>query len=80
MLTTAFPATATPAEAIPIYNGCGCTLLELGQGKCRWPIDSPDREDIYFCGNEPVHGLPYCAGHARLAYRRPGRQRSSVRA
>ena len=43
-----------PAEDIPIYNGRGCTLLELSQGKCRWPISNPGAEDFCFCGNEPV--------------------------
>jgi GcrA cell cycle regulator len=74
MLTAAFPAPELPAEIIPIYNGCGCTLLELGQEKCRWPISTPGAEDFCFCGNEPVKGLPYCPGHARMAYRRAGRR------
>ena len=74
------PSKATPpAEDIPIYNGRGCTLLELSQGKCRWPISNPGAEDFCFCGNEPVKGLPYCLGHARIAYRSVGRQRSSRR-
>jgi GcrA cell cycle regulator len=64
--------------AIPIYNGRGCTLLELSQGKCRWPISNPGAQDFCFCGNEPVKGLPYCPGHARIAYRSVGRQRSSA--
>src|SRR5215475_8384945 len=58
-----------PAEHIPTYNGRGCTLLELSQGKCRWPISNPGAQDFYFCGNESVKGLPYCPGHARIAYR-----------
>jgi hypothetical protein len=28
--------------------------------------------------NEPVKGLPYCLGHARIAYRPAGRRRSAV--
>jgi GcrA cell cycle regulator len=51
----------------------------LSQGKCRWPISNPGAEDFCFCGNEPVKGLPYCLGHARIAYRSVGRQRSSRR-
>ena len=47
------------AEDIPIHNGCGCTLLELGQGRCRWPINNPGSADFCFCGNEPVNGLPH---------------------
>jgi GcrA cell cycle regulator len=78
MLKAAF---AEPrAEDIPIHNGCGCTLLELGQGSCRWPINNPGAKDFCFCGNEPVKGLPYCPGHARIAYRPAGRQRNSARA
>jgi GcrA cell cycle regulator len=80
MLTTAYSGPQPRGEAIPIHGGRGCTLLELGQGKCRWPIDSPGGEDFFFCGNEPVAGLPYCPGHARIAYRPTGRQRSSARA
>jgi hypothetical protein len=73
MLMAAFPSPQPPAEDIPIYNGRGCTLLELSQLKCRWPISSPGAEEFCFCGNEPVKGLPYCVGHARIAssIRRP---------
>jgi hypothetical protein len=79
MLMAAFPRPQPPAKDIPIYNGRGCTLLELSQGKCRWPISNPGADDFYFCGNEPVKGLPYCLGHARIAYRSVGRQRSNRR-
>ena len=72
------PSPKPPAEDIPIYNGHGCTLLELSQKKCRWPVSNPGAEDFCFCGNEPLKGLPYCVGHARLAYRAVGRQRSSA--
>ena len=78
MLMVTFRRPQPPAEDIPIYNGRGCTLLELSQGKCRWPISNPGAQDFCFCGNEPVKGLPYCAGHARIAYRSVGRQRSSA--
>jgi GcrA cell cycle regulator len=77
MLMVTFRRPQPPAEDIPIYNGRGCTLLELSQGKCRWPISNPGAEDFCFCGNEPVKGLPYCPGHARIAYRSVGRQRSA---
>jgi GcrA cell cycle regulator len=75
MLEAAFPASPPRVEDVPIHNGSGCTLLELGQEKCRWPISSPDAADFCFCGNEPVKGLPYCPGHARIAYRPSGRLR-----
>jgi GcrA cell cycle regulator len=59
----------------PIHNGHTCSLLELSAEKCRWPISTPGAEDFCFCGNTPIEGLPYCAGHTRLAYRPGSRQR-----
>jgi GcrA cell cycle regulator len=59
----------------PIHNDHCCSLLELSEEKCRWPISTPGTEDFCFCGNMPVEGLPYCAGHTRLAYRPGSRQR-----
>jgi GcrA cell cycle regulator len=67
---------AEPAAADePIANGHCCSLLELSEQRCRWPISTPGAEDFCFCGNTPVDGLPYCPGHTRLAYRPGSRQR-----
>lgn len=49
-------------------SGQRCSLLELSPQSCRWPIGSPGAADFGFCGNDPVAGLPYCPGHARMAY------------
>ena len=46
-----------------------CSLFELQQWHCRWPISDPGAEDFGFCGKQQVEGLPYCAAHARMAYR-----------
>ena len=59
----------------PIHNEHCCSLLELSEERCRWPISTPGAEDFCFCGNTPLEGLPYCAGHTRLAYRPGSRQR-----
>jgi GcrA cell cycle regulator len=75
MLEAASRRLRTRPENIPILNGRGCTLLELGHEQCRWPIGSPGATGFCFCGNEPVKGLSYCPGHARLAYRPPARRR-----
>ncbi|SHG28676.1 GcrA family cell cycle regulator [Bradyrhizobium erythrophlei] len=64
-----------PADDEPIANGHCCSLLELSEERCRWPISTPGAEDFCFCGNTPVEGLPYCPGHSRLAYRPGSRQR-----
>jgi GcrA cell cycle regulator len=68
-------AESQPADDEPIHNGNCCSLLELSEQRCRWPISTPGAEDFCFCGNTPVEGLPYCAGHTRLAYRPGSRQR-----
>jgi GcrA cell cycle regulator len=63
----------------PIHNGHCCSLLELSEERCRWPISTPGAADFCFCGNTPVEGLPYCPGHTRLAYRPGSRQRVASR-
>ena len=60
---------ASLIEALPIEQGPGCSLMELGDDKCRWPIGDTSAAEAKFCGNAPLGGSPYCAGHARLAYR-----------
>jgi GcrA cell cycle regulator len=64
-----------PTIEEPIPSEHCCSLLELSEEKCRWPISTPGLADFCFCGNTPVEGLPYCAGHTRLAYRPGSRQR-----
>ncbi|MDE5465352.1 GcrA family cell cycle regulator [Bradyrhizobium sp. CSS354] len=44
-------------------------LTELDEATCHWPIDSPDSPEFKFCGAPTLAGLPYCASHARIAYR-----------
>ena len=67
---------AAPPPAVddkPIHNGHCCSLFELSDERCRWPISTPGAADFCFCGNPPVEGLPYCPGHSRLAYRATAR-------
>ena len=68
-----------PAEASDdaILSEQHCSLLELSEERCRWPINSPGDEGFCFCGNQPLGGLPYCAGHSRLAYQPGSRQRAA---
>lgn len=51
---------------IPI--GQRCTLLELNDEKCHWPIGDPGQPDFFFCGGKTGAGTPYCGYHARIAY------------
>jgi len=70
ILLKSFPSEAeTVIEDEPIHNGHTCSLFELSKDTCRWPISTPGQSDFCFCGNVPLDGMPYCAGHSRLAYR-----------
>jgi GcrA cell cycle regulator len=64
------------AEPVPIDSAQRCSLLEIAQDRCHWPIGDPHAADFAFCGNEAVSGFSYCAGHARMAYRMPARRRA----
>ena len=66
---------ALPSQEDPIVSESRCSLLELSNQRCRWPISTPGADDFCFCGNTPVEGMPYCSGHHRLAYRPGSRQR-----
>ncbi len=65
------------ADGVPIHNGHCCSLLELSNEKCHWPISIPGVTEFRFCGNKSVDGLPYCEGHARIAYQPASRQRGA---
>lgn len=51
---------------IPI--GQRCSLLELNEDRCRWPIGDPGSPEFFFCGGKPTDGVPYCGFHCRIAY------------
>lgn len=75
MLATIYGETSEPAIDRPIDDANRCSLLELGENRCRWPISTPGAEDFCFCGNAAPDGQSYCAGHSRLAYRPNSRAR-----
>lgn len=69
ILRSLHAAMAAPVVVDEISDRPRCSLFELGAQNCRWPIGRPGADDFGFCGSAPVEGLPYCAGHARMAYR-----------
>ena len=71
ILEAAFAQTTVAEQTIESAERC--SLVDLAIGKCRWPLGDPGANDFCFCGNQAVGGLSYCAGHARLAYRRSAR-------
>jgi GcrA cell cycle regulator len=67
---------ADPYAAIdeaPPASAERCSLLDLTAAKCRWPLGDPSSDTFRFCGNKQLAGFPYCATHARMAYRRTAR-------
>ncbi|MBV8103789.1 MAG: hypothetical protein JO223_04035 [Hyphomicrobiales bacterium] len=44
---------------------------EIRGSACRWPLGDPRSGDFAYCGLKPAEGRSYCAGHCRMAYRRP---------
>jgi GcrA cell cycle regulator len=75
MLAAIYGEQEAPPPDEPISAANRCSLLELNELKCRWPIGTPGGEDFCFCGNASLDGRPYCLGHARLAYRPNSRER-----
>jgi GcrA cell cycle regulator len=69
-------ASSTGPQFAPVESTRPCSLIELAHHTCRWPVNNPGANDFAFCGNQSVDGFPYCAGHARMAYRIPARQRA----
>ncbi|KJC35984.1 GcrA-like regulator [Bradyrhizobium sp. LTSP885] len=65
------------ADDAPVVSSNSCSLLELSEQRCRWPINTPGADDFCFCGNTPLGGMPYCSGHSRLAYQTGSRQRAA---
>jgi len=75
MLATIYGEADATVVTGPIDDANRCTLLELDENRCRWPISTPGAEDFCFCGNTAHDGQPYCTGHSRLAYRPNSRAR-----
>jgi GcrA cell cycle regulator len=48
--------------------GQRCTILQLTEATCHWPVGDPGSPDFFFCGGKSANGLPYCAHHSRIAY------------
>ena len=76
LLATIYGEADTPVIAGPIEEANRCSLLELSENRCRWPISTPGEDDFCFCGNTAPDGQPYCTGHSRLAYRPHARTRA----
>jgi GcrA cell cycle regulator len=45
-----------------------CSLLELDDGRCHWPLGEMHEVATLFCGGAIVPGRRYCAHHLRMAH------------
>jgi GcrA cell cycle regulator len=52
-------------NVIPI--GQRCSILQLTEATCHWPVGDPGTPEFFFCGGKAANS-PYCAYHARIAY------------
>jgi hypothetical protein len=69
-------AVASPLSVRPV------PFAQLRFGRCRWPVNSPERGGVFLCCSAPVAKLRgnYCEAHARLSVsaslRAPGQRRN----
>ena len=64
------PATPTADTKIPVSQRC--TLIELQNSTCRWPVGEPTQPDFFFCGAATADlnaGKPYCRHHSNVSHR-----------
>lgn len=68
------PTPINPAANRPLTDAPLISILELTERVCRWPVGDPREEGFGFCGAAVQPGLPYCGGHAVLAFQAPARR------
>ena len=57
-----------PIEAtVPPPDMRRCSLVELDDGQCRWPLGDIYQVATQFCGGDAVSGSSYCRHHLRMA-------------
>ena len=64
---TPAPAPEPRADNV-VAIGQRCTIMNLTETTCRWPMGEPGTDSFHFCGGKSNPGAPYCAHHARIAY------------
>lgn len=70
-------AAAKPPPSVPIdepLDMAPCSLLELADTMCRWPLAGMHETATMFCGATTMKAARYCAFHSRMAARRDASQ------
>lgn len=61
-----------PAEPFvdlpPDTSPDACTLVDMRETSCRYPMGEVGTEAFRFCGSERLHGHSYCVRHCRVVY------------
>ena len=70
------PTPINPAANRPLTDAPLISILALTERVCRWPVGDPRDDGFGFCGAPIQPGLPYCGGHAVLAFQAPARRDS----
>lgn len=69
---SARPYKALPAQILlPLLDetpNTGCSLADLTETMCHFPIGDPKRPGFHYCGRRKSFGSPYCEHHAAIAY------------
>ena len=69
---TAVRAPKFPVEEVinlpPDQSPYACTIMELTDASCRFPMGDPGTDDFRFCGATKLSGVSYCVRHSRLAF------------
>ena len=62
-----------PAKPTPLIDATvlppdmrRCSLVELDDGQCRWPLGEVHQVAALFCGGAAVPGFSYCGYHRRM--------------
>ena len=68
-VTSIMPAKPTPPvdASVPPPEMRRCSLLQLDNGQCRWPLGGVHQAATLFCGDAAVPGFSYCGHHLRMA-------------
>lgn len=56
---------------LPTLDSYPCSLQELSDNTCRWPMGEPSEPGFHFCGGVPKSGSSYCACHHKIAHQKP---------
>lgn len=68
-----------PTPEMPPTEFYGAEAVNgLKDKACKWPVGDPLSKDFRFCGCPSAAEFPYCAYHARMAYRTSDKRTISV--